>query len=299
MRRTTHFRQLLARPGPVVVPFAFDAFSAQLAEAAGFEAVGITGSGLAQSLLGFPDVGWVTMTEVANQARHIAQAVHVPVYTDADTGYGNALNLMRAVRELEAAGLAGMFFEDQEAPKKCGHFEGKRVISREEMILKIRAALEARRDPDFVLIARTDARAVYGLAEAIERGRAYAEAGADAIFVEAPQSVEELREIAAAIKAPLMVNVVEGGKTPLLSVDELAAMGYKLITFSNSVSRAAGWAMQQVLREIKEKGTTAAFLERMMSFTERNRILGLDRVYELERRFLPPDQAPALHGESA
>ena len=290
MRKTTRFRQLLARPGHVVVPFAFDAFSAQLVEAAGFEAVGITGSGLAQSLLGFPDVGWVTMTEVVNQARNIANAVSIPVYTDADTGYGNALNVMRTVRELEATGLAGLFFEDQDAPKKCGHFEGKRVISREEMILKIKAALEARRDPDFVVIARTDARAVQGLAEAIERGRAYAEAGADAIFVEAPQSVEELREIAASIKAPLMVNMVEGGKTPLLGVEELAAMGYKLITFSNSVSRVAGWAMQQVLRELKDKGTSEAFLNRMISFRERNEILGVERVYEWEQRFLPPDK---------
>ena len=297
MRKTTRFRQLLARPGHVVVPFAFDAFSAQLVEAAGFEAVGITGSGLAQSLLGFPDVGWVTMTEVVNQARNIANAVNIPVYTDADTGYGNALNVMRTVHESEAAGLAGLFFEDQDAPKKCGHFEGKRVISREEMILKIKAALEARRDLDFVVIARTDARAVHGLAEAIERGRAYAEAGADAIFVEAPQSVEELREIAASIKAPLMVNMVEGGKTPLLGVEELAAMGYRLITFSNSVSRTAGWAIQQVLREIKEKGTTAAFTDRMISFKERNRILGLDRVYELERRFLPADGSDSSEAE--
>lgn len=279
------------------MPFAFDAFSARLVEVAGFEAVGITGSGLAASLLGFPDVGWVTMTEVVNQVRNIVNAVGIPVYTDADTGYGNALNVMRTIRELEAAGVGGLFFEDQESPKKCGHFEGKRVISRQEMILKIKAALAARQDPDLVIVARTDARAVYGLEEAIERGRAYAEAGADAIFVEAPQSVEELREIAAAIEAPLMVNMVEGGKTPLLSVDELAAMGYKLITFSNSLSRTAGWIMQEVLREIKEKGTTEAFLHRMISFQERNQILGLDRVYELERRFLPPDTSGAPAGE--
>ncbi len=299
MRNTTRFRQLLERPAPLVIPFAFDAFSAQLVEAAGFEVVGITGSGLAQSLLGFPDVGWVTMTEVVTQARNIASAVHIPVYTDADTGYGNALNMMRTIREFEAAGLAGLFFEDQESPKKCGHFEGKRVISREEMILKIKAALEARQDPDFAIVARTDARAVYGLAEAIERGRAYAEAGADAIFVEAPQSAEELREIAAAIRAPLMVNMVEGGKTPLLGVDELAAMGYKLITFSNSVSRTAAWAMQQVLRAIREQGSTDAFLDRMMSFEERNQLLGLDRAYELERRFLPPETSSVSAGEQA
>jgi carboxyvinyl-carboxyphosphonate phosphorylmutase len=291
MRSSTRFRQLLARPEPLVMPFAFDAFSAQLVEVAGFDAVGITGSGLAASLLGFPDVGWVTMTEVVSQVRNIVNAVGIPVYTDADTGYGNALNVMRTIREFEAAGVGGLFFEDQEAPKKCGHFEGKRVISREEMILKIKAALEARQDPDLVIVARTDARAIYGVEEAIQRGCAYAEAGADAIFVEAPLSVEELREIAAAIEAPLMVNMVEGGKTPLLSVNELAAMGYKLITFSNSVSRTAGWAMQQVLRELREKGTSETFLERMISFRERNEILGLDRVYELEQRFLPPDDS--------
>lgn len=286
MRNTTRFRQLLARPEPLVIPFAFDAFSARLVEAAGFEAVGITGSGLAQSLLGFPDVGWVTMTEVVTQVRNIVNAVGIPVYADADTGYGNALNLMRTIREFETAGVGGLFFEDQEAPKKCGHFEGKRVISCEEMILKIRAALEARQDPDLVIVARTDARAILGLEEAIERGRAYAQAGADAIFVEAPQSVDELRAIAVAIEAPLMVNIVEGGKTPLLSAAELGAMGYKLITFSNSLSRTAARAMQAVLREIGEKGTTEAFLDGMISFDERNEILGLARVYELERRFL-------------
>ena len=272
------------------MPFAYDALSAQLVQAAGFEAVGITGAGLAASLLGFPDVGWVTMTEVVTQVRNIVNAVDIPVYTDADTGYGNALNLMRTIREFEGAGLAGLFFEDQEAPKKCGHFEGKRVVAREVMVLKIKAALEARQDSDLVIVARTDARAVYGLEEAIARGRAYAEAGADAIFVEAPQSVEELQEVAAAIDAPLMVNMVEGGKTPLLGVDELAAMGYKLITFSNSVSRVAGWAMQEVLRELREKGTSAAFMDRMISFKERNDLLGLERVYELEKRFLPPDE---------
>jgi carboxyvinyl-carboxyphosphonate phosphorylmutase len=288
MNKTARLRELLWRPGPLMVPFCFDAFSAQLVEAAGFEAVGITGSGMAMSALGLPDVGWVTMTEVVQQARNIAGAVDIPVYSDADEGYGNALNVMRTVREMEAAGLAGLFFEDQEAPKKCGHFEGKRVIARDEMALRVKAALEARRDPDFVIIARTDARAVYGLAEAIARANLYAEAGADAIFVEAPQSVEELREIAASVRAPLMVNMVEGGKTPLLGVAELAAMGYKIITFSNTLSRVAGKAMQGALAVLKEHGTSEPLLDRMISFKERDQILGLERVYELERRFLPP-----------
>jgi len=189
-----------------------------------------------------------------------------------------------------------MSFSDEQlnALQQFYVLEGKRVVSAEEMVLKVKAACGARQDPDFVLIARTDARAIYDLAEAIRRAQAYAAAGADAIFVEAPQSVEELREIAAAVRAPLMVNMVEGGKTPMLSVSELAAMGYKLITFSNSVSRVAGWAMQQVLAEIKTNGSTQGFASRMISFQDRNRLLGLDRVYALEREFLP-----AATGEEA
>ncbi len=288
MKHTTRLRQLLNHPGPLVVPFCFDAFSARLIEAAGFEAVGITGSGLAMSLLGFPDVGWVTMTELVDQARRIAQAVRVPVFTDADEGYGNALHVMRTVRELEAAGLAGLFFEDQEAPKRRRSGGGKEVIPADEMALRIKAAREARCDPDLVIIARTDARAKYGLAEAIRRGNLYAEAGADAIFVEAPQSVEELREIAANVKAPLMVSLVEGGKTPLLGVDELAALGYKIVCFSTTLSRVVGKAMQEALAVIKAQGTTASIMDRLISVEERNEILDLEWVRELEQEYLPP-----------
>jgi 2-methylisocitrate lyase-like PEP mutase family enzyme len=303
MRPTTRLRELLARPGHRVVPFAHDALSARLIEAAGFEAAGISGSGLAMSLLGLPDVGWVTQTEAVDQARNIAAAVNLPVFVDADEGYGNAIHVMRTVRQFEAAGLAGLILEDQETPKRYGNAGDKRVVGRDEMCLRVQAACEARRDPDFVLIARTDARAGYGLDEAIERGRLYVQAGADAVFVEAPQSVEELRAIAAAVPGPLVVSLVEGGKTPLLPADELGALGYKVVAFSTTLGRAAAWTMQRALAEIKAAGTTAGLLDQMITPQQRNQLLGLDAVRELERRFLPAEaraqRADGGKGESA
>ncbi len=290
MRMTTRFRKMLQGPDVIVMPFVCDALSAKLVERAGFEAVGMTGAGVSASLLGVSDVGVVTLTEAVMVARHMVNAVNIPVFVDADTGYGNAINVMRTVREFERAGVAGLFIEDQVAPKKCGHFAGKRLVSRREMILKIKAALEARQDPDLVLMARTDASGVLGLGEAIERAKGYFKAGADIVFVEAPESVEELREITALLDGPLWANIVEGGKTPQLSVTELAHIGYKVVSFSNSVSRAAAKAMIAVLQEIKDKGGTLGFLDRMISFEERNEILGLAGIYELERRFLPGDE---------
>lgn len=287
LQSVVRLRQLLAGPDIVVIPFAYDAFSALSIEQAGFDAIGVTGSGLVQSLLGLPDVGLVTMTEMADQLRNIAGAVNIPVITDADDGYGNALNVMRTVREFERAGVAGLFFEDLDVSRRRAGLPGKPIISEEEMVLKIRAALEAREGPDFVIIARTDARSRYGLEEAIRRGRAYAAAGADGIFVEAPRSVEELRQLPAAIPAPLMVSMSEGGKTPLLSVTELAEMGFKIVTYPLSLARAGAWAMRNVLNELKETGTTQVVAGRMMSSQERNAILGLGRVQALESRFLP------------
>jgi carboxyvinyl-carboxyphosphonate phosphorylmutase len=280
---------MLEEPGVIVIPFVYDALSAKLVERAGFQAVGMTGAGVSASLLGISDVGLISLLESVMVARYMVNAVDIPVFVDADTGYGTAINVMRTVREFERAGVAGLFIEDQVAPKKCGHFAGKQLISRREMILKIEAALEARQDPDLVLMARTDAIAVLGFDEAIERAKDYFEAGADTVFVEAPESVEQLSEIATSLDGPLWANIVEGGKTPQLRVAELANIGYKVVSFSNSVSRTAAKAMQEVLQEIKEKGTTAEFLDRMISFEERNEILGLATIYELEERFLSGD----------
>jgi 2-methylisocitrate lyase-like PEP mutase family enzyme len=237
-------------------------------------------------LLGLPDLGFLTMSEMVAHARNIVQATSLPVIADADTGYGNALNVMRTVREYEGAGVAGLHIEDQVAPKRCGHFSGKEVISREEMIGKIKAALDSRRDQNLVVIARTDARAVLGLQEAIERGVAYAEAGADMIFVDAPESAEELSLIARSIPAPLMANLSEGGKTPLLSAQELQDMGYKLVIYPRSAAGAAAKAIQELMAVLKRDGTTEKYLDRIISFEGRNQITGLGYYRELDKKYL-------------
>jgi len=287
MRKTTRLRKLLKESEIIVAPGAHNAFTAKIIEkTGGFQAVYMTGSGATMNLIGEPDVGLLTMTEMVTHARNIANAVNLPVIADADTGYGNAINLVRTVREYERAGVAGIHIEDQVTPKKCGHFEGKQVISQDEMVGKIRAAVDAREDHDFVLIARTDARAVLGLEEAIKRARVYQEAGADAIFVEAPQSREELDTIARSINAPLMVNMSEGGKTPLLTVHELEGMGYKIVIFPRSAPSAAAKAIQELMKVLKNTGTTQGFTERIITFEERNSITGLSRYDEMEKRYL-------------
>jgi len=287
MRVTTRLRMLLERPRILMAPGAYDALSAKLIQQAGFDAVYMTGAGVTISLLGEPDVGLTTMTEMVGQARRIVAATDLPVIADADTGYGNALNVMRTVREFEQAGVAAIHLEDQETPKKCGHFEGKRLISAEEMVGKIEAAVEARRDPDFVLIGRVDARAIHGIEEAIRRGELYRKAGADALFIEAPQSVEELRLIGRSFDCPLMVNMAEGGKTPFLPASELEALAFRLVIFPGSLYRAAVPAMQRMLEVIREAGTTQGMLDQLLSFEGRNQVTGLARYYDFERRFLP------------
>ena len=237
-----------------------------------------------------PDLGFLTMTEMVAHARNIVQATRLPVIADADTGYGNALNVMRTIREYEKAGVAGVHIEDQVAPKRCGHFAGKEVISREEMIGKIKAALDAREDPSLVIIARTDARAVLGLEGAIERGIAYSQAGADMIFVDAPESTDELRMIAKSIPAPVMANMSEGGKTPLLGATELEEMGYRLVIYPRSAAGAAAKAIQDLMAVLKQDGTTKNFLDRIVSFEGRNRITGLAHYQDLEKKFLRKDE---------
>ena len=256
MRTTTRLRQLLAAPGLIVAPGAYDGFSARLIEAAGFSVVYMTGAGTAASHLGQPDLGLATLTEMANHAAHLSSAVSLPVIADADTGYGNALNAVRTVREYERAGVAGLHMEDQVAPKKCGHIAGKQVVPMREFAEKIRAASEHRTDPDFVIIARTDARAVTSLDDAIERGNRYAEAGADLIFVEAPQTVDEIRRVAREVKAPLLANMVQGGKTPRMPTDELERLGFRIAIFPAVCMAAAIPAIERALGLLRSTAPT-------------------------------------------
>jgi 2-methylisocitrate lyase-like PEP mutase family enzyme len=287
MHPSTHLRKLLANPSPILSPGIYDCLSAKVAERAGYQAASISGAALTASMLGYPDVGLQTFVEVLNQARNIANSVEIPVIVDGDTGYGNALNVMRATREFEAAGLAGMMLEDQTFPKRCGHFEGKDVIPTEEMVVKIKAVCEARRE-DFVLIARTDARAIHGLDDAIERAHAYCEAGADIIFIEALLSIEEMKIVGEAIPKPLKANLNEGSKTPNVHYQQLYDMGYKLINYSGLLQRAAMGAMEEVLRVLGTDGTTDEYSGRLCSMVERSELLGLEEMYALEERMYGP-----------
>jgi carboxyvinyl-carboxyphosphonate phosphorylmutase len=287
MRVTTRLRELLAGPDLLVVPGAYDALSARLIAQAGFLAVYMTGFGTSASVLGQPDVGLLTMSEMLSRAAALAAVTgDLPLIADADTGYGNPINVRRTIREYERAGVAGLHIEDQVWPKKCGHMEGKQVIPIDEMVQKIRAAVDARQDPDFVIIARTDANAVYGLEDALRRGQAYREAGADVIFIEAPRSTAELQTIKQTFPgAPLLFNWAESGKTPLLSLDEIHALGYKLVIFPVSMLFAATHAMLELLELLKRGETPSPFAERMVTFSQFTQQIGLPEIQELERRY--------------
>jgi 2,3-dimethylmalate lyase len=282
-------RELLDSGQTIVAPGAFDPLAARLVEEAGFAAVYMTGFGTSAALLGRPDVGLLTMTEMADNAGRIAACVDIPVIADADTGYGNPLNVIRTVGVYEAAGVAGLHIEDQVAPKKCGHMEGKQVISAEEMAQKVRAAVDARTDPDFVIIARTDARAVEGLDSALDRARRYRDAGADALFIEALVSEAEIE---AAVRAfpdvPLLFNWAEGGKTPPVGLDRLTELGYRIVIFPIGTLLAATAAMRRVLAEIAAAGTPAAVLGDLPTFGEFTDFIGLPDVREIEQRYIAP-----------
>jgi len=269
----------------IVLPGVFDALSAKIAEHVGFEAMFQTGYGSSAALLGMPDFGLLNSGETVDNAMRIIRAVRVPVLVDADTGYGNPLNVWRLVRDLESLGAAGIFLEDQVWPKRCGHMVGKGVIPRDEYIPKLKAALEARRSKDFIIVARTDARAPVGLEEAIERGKAYRKAGADVIFVEAPRSVEELKKVANEIDAPLVANMIEDGATPNLSASELLRIGYRIAVFPLSAIYSATFAMRQVLTELKNTGTTKEGRNIMVTFKDFNQFMDLDHFRDLEKRY--------------
>jgi carboxyvinyl-carboxyphosphonate phosphorylmutase len=287
MRTTTRLRQLLTGPDLLVAPGAFDALSARLIAQAGFPAVYMTGFGTAASVLGQPDVGLLTMSEMVARASALASVVgDLPLIADADTGYGNPINVRRTIREYERAGVAGLHIEDQVWPKKCGHMEGKQVIPMDEMAQKVRAAVDARQDPDFVIIARTDANAVYGLEDALRRGRAYREAGADVIFIEAPRSIEELQAIAQAFpNTPLLFNWAESGKTPLLTLNEIHTLGFKLVIFPVSLLFAATRAMLDLLEVLKQGETPTSFSSRTVTFAQFTQHIGLPEIQDLERRY--------------
>jgi len=286
MAATTRFRELLERSEILPAMGGYDALSARLIERAGGEVVYMSGSSVSTSVHGYPDVGLTTMTEMVDRARGMVAAVDVPVFCDADTGYGNPLNVRRTVEEYERAGVAGIHVEDQTFPKKCGHFEDKSVVPTGEMVGKLRAATDAREDEAFVVIARTDARAVEGFDAAVERAEAYLDAGADALFVEALESREELERIGEAFPdVPLVANMTEGGKTPLFTASEFEAMGYDAVLFPATGFKAAAKAMEELYAEIAETGTQKGMMDRLVTWEGRNEITGLDDVVELEERY--------------
>src|SRR5436190_4649204 len=254
MSSSQRLRQLLREPGVVRSLGAHDVFTARLIETAGLETIFLGGFGATASLLGLPDVGLMTMTEMAQAVRRMAQRVAIPVVADGDTGHGDLHNVVRTVQEFERAGAAGILLEDQVTPKRCGHFEGKQLIPATEMVLKLKAALSARRDRDFVIIARTDARAVEGIDAAIARMNRYAEAGADVCFIEAPQSLAELQRIPREVKKPLLVNMLTGGVTPILTVDELHNLGYKIVVCPIESLLVTGLAVQKLIDRLITKG---------------------------------------------
>lgn len=283
MRRTSRFRQLLEASEILTLPGAHDALSARLAEMAGFQAITCGGYAATASLLGAPDIAQLSMTEMADMYARLGDAVDLPILADADTGYGNAVNVARTVRAFERAGVAALFIEDQVAPKRCGHMDGKRVISTTEMTAKIKAALDARRDADLVIMARTDARAIEGLDSAIERAQIYREAGADLIFVEAPLSIDEMSRICSEIPAPCMANNVEGGKTPVLSAEALEQIGYAVVAFPVAATYVVAHALKRFYGLLKASGETTAMQSEMLSFAAFHDIVGLPRLREHER----------------
>ncbi len=284
MHATRRFRELLSKPGIIRSLGAHDVFTARLIEAAGLETVFLGGFGASASLLGLPDVGFITLSEMADAVRRMAQRVDIPVVADGDTGHGDLHNVVRTVREFERAGAAGVLLEDQVTPKRCGHFQGKHLIPTADMVLKLCAALDARRDADFVLIARTDARAVEGIDGAIDRANRYAEAGADVCFIEAPESRHELERIPREVRPPLLVNMLSGGVTPILTVAELERLGYKIAVCPIETLLVAGKAIQRLIQALLGRGRADLPDSEMMTFAEVKQVLGLDEVLKLRDR---------------
>jgi len=276
---------MLKEKKPLVIPGVFDAIGAKIAEQVGFNAMFQTGYGTSATLFGMPDYGFIGSAETVDNAKRICRTVSVPVIVDADTGYGNALSVWKLVKELEAAGASGIFLEDQRWPKRCGHMQGKEVVSQEEYAEKLGAALDARTSKNFIIVARTDARATEGLDKAIERGLYNKKIGADAIFVEAPKSIAEMKKIGKSINAPLVANMIEGGATPISSAQSLYKMGYKIILYPLSVLFANTFATMNILKELKKTGTTTKFRNKVVSFDQFNDLVELKKFRKLEKKY--------------
>jgi len=285
MHKAEQIRNLLREKGMLVMPGVYDALTAKIAARAGFEVIFITGYSLSATLLGEPDFGILTQTEMLAAAQRICSIGPTPVIVDADTGYGNAINVIRTVKELIRVGAAGMFLEDQVWPKRCGHMKGKQVIPLEEQLKKLTAAMEARKHSDLYIVARTDARQALGLKEAIIRGVAFKEAGADAVFIEAPQSKEEMREIARSVPGPLVANMIERGVTPLMGPEELGELGFQLVVWPLGPLYASARALQEVYTTLRQSGTTQAILDRLIPFDDFNNIVDLDEKYALDAKY--------------
>lgn len=285
MSKAQRIREFLSVNGSLVMPGVYDALSAKIAARAGFEVIFITGYSLSATLLGEPDFGLLTQTEMLSATQRICSVVETPIIVDADTGYGNALNVIRTVKELIRAGAAGMFLEDQVWPKRCGHMQGKQVIPLEEHLKKLQAAISARVGSDLYIVARTDARQALGLKKAIARGIAFKEAGTDAVFIEAPESKEEMREIARNVPGPLVANMIERGVTPLMRPEELKEIGFQLIVWPLGPLYASAQALQGVYTALRQRGTTAGILDQLISFDEFHKIVGLEEKYKLDAQY--------------
>jgi methylisocitrate lyase len=280
-----NLRNMLKKDKPLVIPGVYDAIGAKIAEKVGFEAMFQTGYGTSATLFGMPDYGFIGATETLDNARRICNAVTVPVIVDSDTGYGNALSVWKLVRELESAGASGIFLEDQRWPKRCGHMQGKEIISQEEYTEKLGAALDARQSKNFIIVARTDARATEGLDAAIERGLQNKKTGADAVFIEAPKTLEEMKKIGKSIKAPLVANMIEGGATPISSADTLHKIGFKIILYPLSVLFANTFATMNILQELKKSGNTTKFKQKVVNFDQFNDLVELPKFQKLEKKY--------------
>ena len=276
---------MLKSKKPLVIPGVYDAISAKIANKVGFEAMFQTGYGTSASLFGMPDYGFIGATETIDNARRICRASTIPVIVDSDTGYGNALSVWKLVKELEAAGASGIFLEDQRWPKRCGHMQGKEVVSQEEYTEKLSAAIDARESKEFIIVARTDARATEGLDAAIERGLQNKKTGADAIFVEAPKSIKEMEKIGKEINAPLVANMIEGGATPLTPSETLSKMGFNIILYPLSVLYANTYATLNILKELKKSGTTTKYKQKVVNFDQFNDLVELSKFKDMEKKY--------------
>lgn len=285
MEKAKLIRRYLSEKGQLIMPGVYDALSAKIAGRAGFEVVFITGYSLSATMLGEPDFGLLTQTEVVSAAQRICSVVDTPVIVDADTGYGNAINVIRTVQDLIRIGAAGMFLEDQVWPKRCGHMKGKQVVPLDEQLRKLRAAIEAKKGNDFYIVARTDSRQALGLSEAITRGIAFKEAGVDAVFVEAPESKEEMKEISRHVPGPLVANMLERGVTPLMGPQELEELGFDLVVWPLAPLYSVAKSLTDVYSTLRRDGSTAAILDRLMPFDDFNEIVGLREKYALDERY--------------